>query len=167
MISTQMFASRYVDEQNLRMFRGALRAAVQDRYDKLTDLNYFDTVSSKFRMASPTPQQEDMVEFFRHLHTRIDGSQGLAEGVRTHFITTNYDYVIETILDSVLGDDDSHFLYTYRGFTRLRSSASATCRPSTSIGSCSTCSRSTGALRYSVGEMGMPSTTAVARRRGS
>ncbi|WP_439501572.1 SIR2 family protein [Aminobacter ciceronei] len=109
--------SRYVDEQNLRMFRGALRAAVQDRYDKLTELNYFNTTSSKFTIASPTRQQKDMVAFFRHLHTRIDGSQGLAEGVRTHFVTTNYDYVIETILDNVLGDDDSLFLYTYRGFT--------------------------------------------------
>jgi hypothetical protein len=109
--------SRYVDEQNLRMFRGALRAAVLDRYDKITDLNYFDAASSKFPVSSPTPQQRSIVAFFRHLHMRIDGSQGAAEGVRTHFVTTNYDYVIETIFDNVLGDDDSHFLYTYRGFT--------------------------------------------------
>src|SRR5690606_37486329 len=34
-----------------------------------------------------------------------------------HFVTTNYDYVIETILDNALGEDDTHFLYTYRGFT--------------------------------------------------
>jgi hypothetical protein len=45
--------SRYVDEQNLRMFRGALRAAVMDRYRKITNLNYFDTVISKFPLTSP------------------------------------------------------------------------------------------------------------------
>ena len=35
----------------------------------------------------------------------------------SHFATTNYDYVIETILDNIVGPDDSHHLYTYRGFT--------------------------------------------------
>jgi hypothetical protein len=109
--------SRYVDEQNLRMFRGALRAAVVDRYDRITDLNYFDRDASKFPLRAPTKRQQDIVSFFRHLHLRIDGSQGPAEGVRTHFVTTNYDYVIETILDNILAPDDSLFLYTYRGFT--------------------------------------------------
>ncbi|MDT3380074.1 hypothetical protein RNI52_22305 [Labrys neptuniae] len=109
--------SRYVDEQNLRIFRGALRAAVVDRYDKITNLNYFDRATSKFPLLSPTQQQRDILSFFRHLHSRIDGSQGPAEGIRTHFATTNYDFVIETILDNILAPDDTLFLYTYRGFT--------------------------------------------------
>lgn len=109
--------SRYVDEQNLLMFRGALRAAVVDRYDKITNLNYFDPNLNKFPFSSPTEQQRQIISFFRHLHKQIDGSQGPAEGVRTQFVTTNYDYVIETILDNVIAPDDTLFLYTYRGFT--------------------------------------------------
>lgn len=109
--------SRYVDDQNIHMFRGALRAAVVDRYDKITDLNYFDRDTSKFPLHSPTTQQENIVSFFGHLHKCIDGSEGAVEGVRTHFVTTNYDYVIETILDNIVAPDDSMFLYTYRGFT--------------------------------------------------
>ena len=109
--------SRYVDDQNLRIFRGALCAAIVDRYEQLADLNYFDAENAKFAMKDPTPQQRDIVQFFRHLLNRQDGSQPLVEGIRTQFITTNYDYVIETILDNVIGDDDSLFLYTYRGFT--------------------------------------------------
>lgn len=109
--------SRYMDDQNLQMFRGALRAAVVDRYDKITDINYFDDEISKFPLTSPSKQQLDILEFFRHLHSRIDGSQGPADGIRTNFITTNYDYVIETILDNILAPDDTLFLYTYRGFT--------------------------------------------------
>jgi hypothetical protein len=112
--------SRYVDEQNIRMFRGALRAAVVDRYDELANLNYFDANLGKFPLIEPTFRQLDIVRFFRHLHARIDGSQGPAEGLRTHFVTTNYDYVIETILDNVVEPDDSLFLYTYRGFTPTR-----------------------------------------------
>lgn len=109
--------SRYVDEQNLPIFRAALRAAVVDRYDKITDLNYFDETAQKFPLTNATKTQGDIVRFFRHLLNRLDGSQPLVEGIRTHFVTTNYDYVIETILDNLLGLDDSLFLYTYRGFT--------------------------------------------------
>ncbi|WP_165504998.1 SIR2 family protein [Rhizobium leguminosarum] len=112
--------SRYIDDQNLRMFRGALRAAVVDRYDKITNLNYFDTAIEKFPLTDPTDAQSDILAFFRHLHARIDGSQGPADGIRTQFVTTNYDYVIETILDNVLNPDDTLFLYTYRGFTPVR-----------------------------------------------
>jgi hypothetical protein len=109
--------SRYVDEQNLAIFRGALRAAVVDRYDSITKLNYFDDVTQQFPLDNPTKQQHDIISFFRYLSRRIDGSEPLVEGIRTHFVTTNYDYVIETILDNMLTPDDSHFLYTYRGFT--------------------------------------------------
>ena len=71
----------------------------------------------KFPLIDMTPSQRDVLSFFKHLHARIDGSQGPAEGIRTQFVTTNYDYVIETILDNVVAPDDSLFLYTYRGFT--------------------------------------------------
>lgn len=110
---------RYVDDQNLRMFRGALRAAVVDRYDAITTLNYFDTSTHKFPLHRPTQRQTDILSFFDYLTRRIDGSQPFVEGIRTNFVTTNYDYVIETILDNVLAPDDSHFLYTYRGFTPI------------------------------------------------
>ena len=44
------------------------------------------------------------------------------EGIRTHFVTTNYDFVIETIIDNVLDPQRrfSLFLYTYRGLTPSR-----------------------------------------------
>lgn len=112
--------SRYVDEQNIAMFRGALRAAIVDRYNELTQLNYFDPTASKFPLDNPTVEQLEIVGFFRNLLAKTDGSTGFAEGVRTHFVTTNYDYVIETILDNVLSPDDSHFLYSYRGFTPIQ-----------------------------------------------
>jgi len=105
--------SRYVDEQNLRMFRAALRAAVVDRYDQITNLNYFDPAAQKFPLNNSTPEQRNMIKFFRHLFYRLDGSQPLVEGIRTHFVTTNYDYVIETILDNIIGPDDSLSLRSF------------------------------------------------------
>lgn len=111
--------SRYVDEQNIRLLRGALRAAVVDRYEKIAEINYFDDSAEKFPLHNPTPKQMSIIRFFRNLHNMSDGSQDVVEGVRSNFITTNYDYVIETILDRVLGDDDTMFLYNYRGFTPI------------------------------------------------
>ena len=108
---------RYIDDQNLRLFRAALRSAVVQRYEQITDLNYTDPGSPKFSCLNPTQDQQNIIRLFNYLLKREDGSELLVEGIRTHFVTTNYDFVIETILDDFLGKEDSLFLYTYRGFT--------------------------------------------------
>lgn len=61
------------------------------------------------------------MHFFSNLWRCIDGSTDFCEGIKYHFVTTNYDYVIETILNSIINDPgNSLFLYTYRGFTPSR-----------------------------------------------
>lgn len=121
--------SRYMDGQNLAMIRAALRAATVARYAELTELNHFDPASAKFPMPDRTPDRESIMGLFRHLRDCADGSQFFAEGVRTNFVTTNYDYVIETILDNLVGPDDSFSLYTYRGVTPTRISGYANPKP--------------------------------------
>jgi hypothetical protein len=111
--------SRYVDHQNISIMRGALRAAVAERYDQVSPINYFDTETQKFPLGMQSEAKQRMLNFFDHLHRSSDGSQFFAEGVRCHFATTNYDFVIETILDNIVGPDDSLFLYTYHGFTPI------------------------------------------------
>lgn len=109
--------SRYVDPQNIGIMRGALRAAVAERYDQIAPINYFDEGTQKFPMPRRSAAQERMLDFFSYLQRSSDGSEFFTEGVRCHFATTNYDFVIETILDNIIGPDDSLFLYTYHGFT--------------------------------------------------
>ena len=111
---------RYVDEQNIKVLRSALRSSVVERYQTIAELNYFDVELGKFPCREPTVAQTNILRFFRYLFDQIDGSDEQAEGIRTQFVTTNYDFVIETILDNVLGPEDSLFLYTYRGFTPER-----------------------------------------------
>ena len=120
---------RYIDDQNLRLFRAALRSAVVQRYEQITDLNYFDQGSQKFLCLNPTQAQQNIIGLFNYLLKREDGSELLIEGIRTHFVTTNYDFVIETILDDFLGEEDSLFLYTYRGFTPARVANEPNVRP--------------------------------------
>lgn len=109
--------SRYLDDQNISMIRGGLRALVQRRFQQLFPLNFLESNAEKFSIEKPTDTQEKILAFFRHLLDATDGSGGQAEGIRTNFITTNYDYVIETILDNIHSPDDSFFLYNYRGIT--------------------------------------------------
>ena len=109
--------SRYIDDQNLRVLRAALRSAVIQHYEQIAELNYIDPESMKFPCLKPTPAQQDIIDLFDYIFRRENGSEPLVEGLRTHFVTTNYDFVIETILDATLGGDESLFLYTYRGFT--------------------------------------------------
>jgi len=56
----------------------------------------------------------------RLIGTILDMGHGgkRATRVRPHFLTTNYDFVLETLLDAHLGaNGDPLFLYAYRGFT--------------------------------------------------
>ena len=107
--------SRYSDEQNIRAVRSALAAALVGRFVEITGTQPFDREAGKFRIEDPTPEQQEILKFFSDLERRDDGSQRVVEGLRTHFISTNYDNVIETILDNIIGEDDSTFIYGYRG----------------------------------------------------
>jgi hypothetical protein len=109
--------SRYADDQNIKAIRSALAAAVVARFVEITGMQPFDREAAKFRINDPTPEQREIVAFFNDLERRDDGSQDVVEGLRTHFISTNYDNVIETILDNIIGEDDSTFIYGYRGVT--------------------------------------------------
>jgi hypothetical protein len=110
--------SRYFDAQNITASRNALFQAVFAIFNSLSPLYFIDDRTNKFPLSAPTKAQKDILRFFHHLQTRTTGDDGMTEGLRPQFITTNYDYVIETILDNVIPDDeDSVFHYTYRGIT--------------------------------------------------
>lgn len=110
---------RYIDDQNLDMVEKHLRYLVRQKFEHSAPL-YFEE-DEKLRISSPlTKEQQDIFSFFHVLQHLGDGSQGIPEGLRANYITTNYDFVIEAILDNVLAPDDSYRLYTYRGLTPVR-----------------------------------------------
>jgi hypothetical protein len=110
--------SRYFDAQNIAMARSILCQAVAATFSAISRLNYIEGSLYKFPLSSPTKSQKHILRFFTYLRERSSGAGGVSEGLRPQFITTNYDYVIETILDNIIPDeDDSLFNYTYRGIT--------------------------------------------------
>jgi len=107
--------SRYVDDQNIKAMRAQLAAALVAKFVELTGSEPFDRTEGKFKITNPTIEQQRIIAFFADLNRRDNGSMDIVEGLRTHFISTNYDNVIETILDNAIGYDDSTFIYGYRG----------------------------------------------------
>lgn len=111
---------RYYDDRNVVLLRSALRAMVQQNFEQHCDLNFVHRGKSQFPTTTLSAQQRAIVAFFALLEREAEQSSGLAQGLRYHFLTTNYDFVIENILEQVLAPSGSFFPNAYRGFTPSR-----------------------------------------------
>lgn len=107
---------RYIDGQTLSIVETEFKALIWQSLHYMTDLNYVQ--NERLLFSSTNDDQDEIIHFFDGLIDQLDGSSGIPEGIRSHFITTNYDFILEGILDShYLRHDDYHYLHTYRGFT--------------------------------------------------
>ncbi|MDN8612407.1 hypothetical protein [Variovorax ginsengisoli] len=110
---------RYIDDQNLDMVEKHLRYLVRKKFEDTAPM-YFEANEKLHIPGQLTMEQRAIQRLFRTLGRAGDGSEGLPRGLRANFLTTNYDFVLEAILDSVLAPDDTYSLYTYRGITPIK-----------------------------------------------
>lgn len=113
--------TRYIDDGNITLIEDELRLLISQKFNTMMrryDLNT-GTGRLEFHHKLNAAQQE-IGRFFNFIMRQGDGSQGVAEGIRVHFLTTNFDNLIETILDENLPPDESYLYYTYRGITPTR-----------------------------------------------
>ena len=110
--------SRYVDDQNLSLVYNEIKALIHLNFEQSLPLDYWDEDLGKLPLPDrPAANQSAILDFFRLIDTLEDCSARWPRGVRHHFITTNYDFIIETILDGVLPPQQSYHRHSYRGFT--------------------------------------------------
>lgn len=110
--------TRYIDENTIKLIINEIKWLVQQNFEKILPLNYIDSDIYKFPLPNTINEdQKQILLLFDNLQGQQDGSYGFPRGVRFNFITTNYDYLIETILDNIISEDDTLFLYSYRGIT--------------------------------------------------
>jgi SIR2-like domain len=111
--------TRYMDERGIAYAIDEIKAIVQKRFETLTTLNHYDEMRNQFSLPSAiTGQQQSILDFFQWLSTHQAAHNGSARGVHTDFISTNYDYVLETILDNT--GERNALRNTYRGITPPR-----------------------------------------------
>jgi hypothetical protein len=108
--------TRYMDERSIQFVLNEIKALVLERFEALTTLNYYDEDQGRFLPpAAPTGDQAAILRFFQWLSEQQEQGRGSARGVHTDFLSTNYDYVLETILDNV--GERNGLRNTYRGVT--------------------------------------------------
>src|SRR5207249_3315053 len=62
------------------------------------------------------PAQRAILDFYAWLRAQRDDSHPVPRGIHFDFLSTNYDYLIETILDNI-GVSEQALWNTYRGLT--------------------------------------------------
>jgi hypothetical protein len=113
--------TRYTDYQSIHLILSELKYLIQKKFESFVNINYFDPKLQKFPLPpNINEEQKNILDLFSLLQQCEDGSNAVPEGIRFNFITTNYDFVIETVLDNIISEEDSQFLYTYCGVTPSR-----------------------------------------------
>jgi len=109
--------TRYMDENSIRYAIDEIKAIVQKRFETVSSLNYYDEALERFPVNKPTENQTGILQFFQWLSEHKTNDDGATRGVHVDFLSTNYDYVIETILDNT--GERNAMRDTYRGVTPL------------------------------------------------
>jgi len=112
---------KYIDSNSLKIIREKLNALIALKIWKHNP--YSQESNSRNPMiyppGNPTEKQIEIVNFFNTLRDQKKYDNERQEGIRINHITTNYDFVIESIYDVWANEygDASHLQYVYRGFT--------------------------------------------------
>jgi hypothetical protein len=109
--------TRYMDENSIKYAIDEIKAIVQKRFETVSSLNYYDEALERFPVNKPTENQTGILQFFQWLSEHKTNDDGATRGVHVDFLSTNYDYVIETILDNT--GERNAMRDTYRGVTPL------------------------------------------------
>lgn len=108
--------TRYMDQQSIKATIDEIKAVVQKRFESITSINYYDSMLGGFPLPHQlTSNQTSILRFFQWMSEHQQERNGSARGVHTDFLSTNYDYVIETILDNT--GERNALRNTYRGVT--------------------------------------------------
>ena len=108
--------TRYMDEMSIQLVIDEIKAVVHRRFETISSLNYYDEALGRFPLPSkPTVNQSKILDFFQWMSCHQSQQNKAVRGVHTQFLSTNYDYVVETILDNV--GERGALRNTYRGIT--------------------------------------------------
>ena len=107
--------NRFLDEGNLLLSLNEIRSFVQTHYHELCGKEAFDMAQKRF-VLGPEHKLEriDTLTFFDHM---INGERTENNDAKINFVTTNYDFTIEAILDNLDGRNAPALPTLYRGVT--------------------------------------------------
>ncbi len=109
--------TRYMDESSLTTVLNEIKALVLKRFEEITTIPYYDEARGCFPLpAQLTAEQQHILDFYAWLWSQKTGTGGVPRGIHFDFLSTNYDYLVEVILDNIV-TGERMFRNTYRGVT--------------------------------------------------
>lgn len=103
---------RFWDEVSLKNVEIELRL----HYLKKISEGMNNAFANKKGQFSSLPKNKVIYSFFKKVLNEITAGYKGPDGIRVNFLTTNYDFVIENILDYLYSGDLPYYSYLYRGF---------------------------------------------------
>ena len=114
---------RFWDKFGLERVEEEFRLYFVRKLKKMTEYQYVDK-EQKFAYLK---RNTCFYTFFDRILSELTGDSGVPEGIRTNFLTTNYDNIIERIIDYHISDILPYYYYSYRGFTPNYANGSKQC----------------------------------------
>src|SRR5205085_167461 len=82
--------TRYMDESSLALMLNEIKALVQQRFEEITTLHYYDEATGRFVLSGPaSPAQRTILDFYGWLRAQRDDSQHVPRGIHFDFLSTN------------------------------------------------------------------------------
>jgi len=105
--------NQFLDEGNLRLSLNEIRSFVQTHYNELCGIEAFDGEKKRFVL---TPQDKlECIDTLRFFDQMINGGDNQKLDTKINFVTTNYDFTIESMLDNLDGQTTPVLPTLYRG----------------------------------------------------
>jgi hypothetical protein len=110
--------NRFLDEQSLSLSIQEIRTFIHNRFSSLCDLNNVDRETGRFPSAPALAESQHAIHgFFESLASLRGDRDSDNGGLILNFVTTNYDFTIETILNNLGAADWPIFRQLYRGIS--------------------------------------------------
>lgn len=109
--------NRYFDDQNLTLSINELRTLVVKKFTSICNLNYIDNKSMTFYQNRSNDAQKNITNFFSLLEKTRHSEMDFSSWQPCHFLSTNYDFTIETIIQNIYTPQSSMLGRLYRGVT--------------------------------------------------
>jgi hypothetical protein len=111
--------SRYIDAKTVPLIKAELSSFIYNRFQKIVDPDWywFDEGKETIELPCLTQDQMQICSLLSKTLRLMDGSQGHSEGARFNFITTNYDWIVEAVIEADCESGEHVFDFSYRGIT--------------------------------------------------
>ncbi|MBN2412446.1 SIR2 family protein [candidate division KSB1 bacterium] len=109
--------TRCMDQFNVELLQNELKGKILHNFFQYLPSKYRENNNLLHLPSNLSKKQKTIIDFFKNLRDDWNFHPTFPENIRFHFISTNYDWIIELIINKIIDDLNPLHDYVYRGFT--------------------------------------------------